>query len=98
MDIRHHVECYLKLPKSGRPMRQRLTDKRIRGLKAPAEGQLDIWDEILPGFGIRVGYGGRKAFIVGTRIKGKFRRITLKPSFPNLELAEARSRAQTDHR
>jgi hypothetical protein len=75
-------------------MRQRLTDKGIRGLKAPAEGQLDIWDEILPGFGIRIGYGGRKAFIVGTRINGKFRRVTLKPSFPNLELSEARSRAK----
>jgi integrase len=75
-------------------MRQRLTDKGIRGLKAPAEGQLDIWDEILPGFGIRIGYGGRNAFIVGTRINGKFRRVTLKPSFPNLELSEARSRAK----
>jgi Arm DNA-binding domain len=75
-------------------MRQRLTDKGIRGLKAPAEGQLDIWDEILPGFGIRICYGGRKAFIVDTRINGKFRRVTLKPSFPNLELSEARSRAK----
>jgi integrase len=75
-------------------MRQRLTDKGIRGLKAPAEGQIDIWDQVLPGFGVRVGYGGRKAFIVGTRINGKFRRITLKPAYPHLELAEARSQAK----
>jgi integrase len=74
--------------------RQKLTDKSIRGLKTPAIGQVDIWDELLPGFGIRVGAGGRKAFIVGTRVKGKFRRITLKPAFPELELAAARSRAR----
>ena len=49
---------------------------------------------MLPGFGVRVGYGGRKAFIVGTRINGKFRRITLKPAYPHLELAEARSQAK----
>jgi hypothetical protein len=48
----------------------------------------------MPGFGVRVGNGGRKAFIVGTRINGKFRRITLKPAFPHLEPAEARSRAR----
>jgi integrase len=37
---------------------------------------------------------GRKAFIVGTRINGKFRRITLKPAFPILELADARAQAR----
>src|SRR6476660_281133 len=74
--------------------RQKLTDKSLRGLKLAAKGQVDIWDELLPGFGIRVGAGGRKVFIVGTRIKGKFHRITLKPAFPELELATARSRGR----
>jgi hypothetical protein len=32
----------------------------IRGLKAPATGQVDIWNGLLPGFGIRVGAEGAK--------------------------------------
>jgi integrase len=74
--------------------KQRLTDKSIRGLKAPASGNVDYWDELMPGLAIRVGHGGTKSFFVGTRVKGRYRRITLKPSFPNLELATARSKAR----
>jgi integrase len=71
----------------------KLTDKTVRGLKCAA-GQADFWDDLMPGFGVRVGAGGRKSFIVGTRINGKFKRITLKPAFPMLELAGARQRAR----
>jgi integrase len=63
---------------------QKLTDKTIRGLKC-AVGQIDVWDELMPGFGVRVGAGGRKSFIVGTRINGTYKRITLKPAYPVLE-------------
>ena len=60
-----------------------------------------MWDKILPGFGIRVSMGGRKSFIVGTRIDGKFRRITLTPPYGadsgRLTLADARS-GRADHR
>jgi integrase len=73
---------------------QKLSDKMLRGLKPPAEGQIDIWDEVLPSFGVRIGKSGRKTFFVGTRIRGKYRRITIQPAFPQLELAEARSRAR----
>ena len=75
-------------------MRERLTDKLLKGLEAPATGQTDVWDKITPGFGIRVSMGGRKSFIVGTRIGGKFRRITLSPPYDGLTLAEARKKAQ----
>jgi hypothetical protein len=64
--------------------KHKLSDKSIRGLKTPTTGQVDYWDEIMPGFGIRVGHAGTKSFFVGTRINGRYRRITLKPSFPNL--------------
>jgi hypothetical protein len=74
--------------------RHKLSDKGIRGLEKPASGQVDYWDEIMRGFGIPVGHGGTKSFFVGTRINGRYRRITLKPSFPNLELAAARTRAR----
>lgn len=70
--------------------RKKLSDRGIRSLKASRSGQVDYWDSLTPGFGIRVGHGGRKSFIVGTRIDGRFRRFTLKPSFPALSLADAR--------
>src|SRR5262249_12821397 len=73
---------------------QRFTDKWLRGLKAPSIGQVDYWYKLLSGFGVRVGTTGRTSFFVATRINGNYKRITLKPSFPALELAEARKRAQ----
>src|SRR5262249_758267 len=73
---------------------QRFTDKMLKGLKAPSSGQVDYWDELLPGFGVRVGTTGRKSFFVGTRINGKYRRITLKPHYDQLSLADARSMAK----
>jgi integrase len=73
---------------------QRLTDKTLRGLKAPSTGQRDYWDELLPGFGVRVGTTGRKSFFVWTRINGTPRRVTLKPHYPVLELAAAREKAK----
>src|SRR6478672_8913517 len=94
LDIRCSVECNLLQPTDLLMPTQKFTDKLLRGLKPPAAGQIDIWDEVLPSFGVRIGTTGRKTFFVGTRIGGKYRRITMKPSFPHLELAAARSRAR----
>jgi hypothetical protein len=71
-----------------------LSDKGLRGLKAPLNGQVDYWDKLTPGFGVRIGHGGRKAFVVATRVNGRFRRFTLKPAFPQLSLADAREQAR----
>ena len=46
---------------------QKFTVNSLKGLKAPALGQVDVWDGLMPGFGIRVSQGGRKSFFVGTR-------------------------------
>ena len=74
---------------------QRFTDKMLKGLKPPASGQVDIWDELLPGFGVRVGTTGRKSFFVWTRINGKPKRITIKPHYIGEgDLARARSQAK----
>ena len=43
----------------------------LLGLKPPQSGQLDIWDDLLPSFGVRIGKTGRKSFFVGTRINGQ---------------------------
>jgi integrase len=68
----------------------------LKGLKAPSSGQVDYWDELTPGFGVRVGTTGRKSFFVGTRINGKYRRITIKPPYrEDGDLAKARKQAKT---
>jgi integrase len=73
---------------------KRLTDKSVRGLKAPSTGQTDYWDELLPGFGIRVGTTGRKSFFVWTRVNGTPERTTLKPPYPLFGLGAAREEAR----
>jgi integrase len=75
-------------------MKMKLSDKGIKALKSPtAARQVDVWDELLPGFGIRVGRR-KKMFIVGTRVNGRFKRFTLSPPFPQLSLADARDKAR----
>jgi integrase len=73
--------------------RHKLTDAFLKGNRKPAAGQLDYWDILTPGFGVRVSYGGKKSFVVLTRIDGKLRRITL-GSYPMLSLAAARTQAE----
>src|SRR6185312_12963203 len=73
--------------------RQKLTDAFLRNLKTPATGQVEYWDALTPGFGVRVSYGGRIAFQALTRINGKLHRFTL-GSYPRLALVEARDQAE----
>jgi integrase len=73
--------------------KHKFSDKSLHALKAPTSGQVDHWDALLAGFGIRVGHGGKKTFQVGTRVNGRYRRFTLKPAFPQLSLADARAQA-----
>jgi len=74
--------------------RAKLTDKFLQSKRVvPATGQIDYWDQLTPGFGVRVSYGGRKAFQVLTRINGKLQRFTL-GAYPTLTLADARDQAQ----
>jgi integrase len=73
--------------------RHKLTDAFLRSVKTPSKGQIEYWDTLTPGFGIRVSYGGRKAFQVLTRIAGKLHRFTI-GSYPKLSLLEARDQAE----
>src|SRR5262249_15375406 len=72
----------------------KLTDKSIIGLKTPSDRPVDYWDKLLPGFAVRVGTSGTKSFFVGVRIRGHYKRLTLKPQYPQLSLAEARDQAR----
>ena len=76
-------------------MAERLNDRRIAALPVPTVGerQRDHWDETMRGFGVRVSYGGRRAFVVRYRVAGRLRRLTLGP-YPDLSLADARRKAR----
>lgn len=71
-----------------------LNAKLVERLKAPTTGQMEIFDRALPGFGIRVSKGGRKAWVFLYRSQGRKRRLTL-GSYPALSLSDARTAART---
>ncbi len=73
--------------------RKKLTDRTVAGLKAPAAGQVDYFDDNPRSFGLRISAGGRKAFFVMYRFDRRLRRYTLGP-YPALRLAEARKKAK----
>ena len=72
-----------------------LTDRTIASLPTPSESerQRDYWDDILRGFGVRVSYGGRRAFVLRYRVNNRLRRLTLGP-YPDLSLHDARRKAR----
>ena len=67
--------------------RKRLTDARIRSLKAKND-RYEVWDTE-PGFGLRIAPTGRKSFIYLYRFEGKPRRLTI-GVYPRTSLADAR--------
>lgn len=72
--------------------RKKLTANFISTLKPPEFGQVDYWDTSLPGFGLRVSAGGRKAWVVMYRHQGRKRRMTI-GTFPAVALSDARENA-----
>lgn len=71
----------------------RLTDTRVTAIKPPATGQEEHPDDLVTGLRLRVGAGGRKAWIVRTRAGGKPINKTL-GAYPVLSLADARDAAK----
>lgn len=75
-----------------------LTDKSVENLALPTDKpQKEYWDRQVPGFGVRVGAKGTKAFFIMTKVLSggawKLTRITL-GRYPALSLADARSTAK----
>jgi integrase len=70
------------------------TARFVESLAPPSSGQCDYWDRALPGFGLRLSFGGRKAWVVRYRTSSRLRRLTLGP-YPTIGLADARDRART---
>jgi integrase len=73
--------------------KHKFSDRWLSALKPTGE-RVDYWDTLTPGFGVRVGEAGRRAFMVMTRVDGRLRRFTLKPPYPQLSLADARKQAE----
>ena len=69
-----------------------LTDLAIRSMSIPRQGQSELWDSRLPGFGVRASHGGTKSFVLMYRYHGRQRRMTL-GRYPILRLSEARQLA-----
>ena len=62
--------------------RVKLTDRTVAAKKVtvagkptihlpPSEGVVELWDSIVPGLALRVGYGGKRTYTVTTRINGR---------------------------
>lgn len=74
--------------------RQRITDRTLLKDHAVSGDRLEIWDDLLPGFGLRITSRGAKSFFVFTRLHGQPLRVTL-GAYPMLNLADAREAART---
>jgi integrase len=77
---------------------KKLTELMLDRVTPPARGQQDIWDALLPGFGLRVG-ARSKSFVVLYRFEGHKRRLTLgqyrqAEGAPGLTLGDARDAAR----
>lgn len=73
--------------------RLRLTDRALRR-EAPKEGQIELWDDLVPGFGLRIAAKGARTFFVMKRVKGRLVRRTVGKA-SDLRLPAARERART---
>lgn len=71
-----------------------LSDAKIRGLRLPDSGQIEILDKVVPGLRVRVGAGGAKTFVLRKHVAGKYRNITLGRYSERLSLAAARKKAR----
>ena len=69
-----------------------LTDLKIKKLRPPENGRLEIADGKFPGLSIRISKHGIKTFAVRTRVNGRQVRISL-GRYPELSLSEARTKA-----
>lgn len=69
--------------------RQRITDKTLQK-PAPPTGQVELWDDLVPGFGLRIAAGGSRTFFVMKRLNGKLVRRTVGKVAAGLQPIEVR--------
>lgn len=69
-----------------------LTDLMLRKLTSRGHDRLEVWDDRVPGFGIRVSKSGTKTFMLTYRHRRRSRRLTL-GRYPTVTLGHARDMA-----
>lgn len=72
---------------------QRITSTVVERSKAPASGRIEYWDDLLPGFVLRITASNVRTYGVMTRVHGRRIRITL-GKHPLLSLKDARQKAR----
>ncbi len=70
----------------------RITDKTIKKLNPPPEGNSIAWDRGIPGFGVRITSKGVVSFVLNYRLRARERRYTI-GRFPMLSTTAARNQA-----
>jgi integrase len=76
-------------------MAEKLTETMITKARAPATGQLVLWDTHVRGFGVRVLAGGSKTYWYQYRPRGSRKaRMVRIGTFPSVALADARRAAK----
>ena len=77
-----------------KPHRMKFTQAAVDGLAKPATGRFEVWDTLLPGFGMRVSESGLKTWQAFYRVNGKMVREKLGTLAQIPNVADARERAR----
>lgn len=72
----------------------RLTDKSVAGAKPQNGNRYELWDAVVPGFGVRISEKGRKSWFVAYSYFGRRRRMSL-GTYPLTPLVDAREAARS---
>jgi hypothetical protein len=76
-------------------MKRKLTELGVENLKAPKSGRLEVWDSVLPAFGLRVTEKNARSWIVALRRPGAKHPSRIKLGAPpDMSLAAARAKAR----
>jgi len=74
-------------------MAKKLTALYLDAIQPPEKGQKDHWDDEVTGLGLRVSFGGKKAWTLMYRHNGLLRRMSI-GAYPTIGLSEARRLAR----
>jgi len=71
-----------------------LTQRAVEAFRPPAQGRVEYFDKMLPGFGLRISDAGRKTWFVMYRVRGRKVRETLGTIATIPNVGDARQRAR----
>lgn len=71
-----------------------LTQRAVEAFRPPAQGRIEYFDKMLPGFGLRISDAGRKTWFVMYRVRGRKVRETIGTIAAIPNVGDARQRAR----